>query len=230
MLTKIALLSALASLAAAAPAPAPTSPAAECTTEPDPNVFSGFASRSGSDIQGFSVNARSQKFNLNNGTDTYCPEGIVDCSQAGNSTVFAFSSSNNKYVLAPPAMIPSRRRVNPKELADGRNSLYLKAAVAGGQQVYVAEDGSLSFKGAHSAYIAPPRVAGPFEYTPALADGTSGSLTFQGGSFTACPAGKNPTNGTAYQIFAVAITNPANCIPFQLVTTVWEGATPYQYI
>ncbi|KAF2963344.1 hypothetical protein GQX73_g10230 [Xylaria multiplex] len=82
------------------------------------------------DITKAVVNASGGKFYIGRPTQTYCPDGVVDCSHfTGTETVF----------------VPGY---------DGR--LGLRVNVPGGQQVYVAPDGSLSFTQAHSAYI-PPR-------------------------------------------------------------------------
>lgn len=72
MFTKSTTISALAGLAAAAP----THP----TPAPSPNIFSVTINRSGSPIQFAGVSAKGYSFNVNNGTGTFCPSGVTDCS------------------------------------------------------------------------------------------------------------------------------------------------------
>ncbi|CAL3963282.1 hypothetical protein PZA11_000950 [Diplocarpon coronariae] len=199
MFTKTAILSLLASFAVAAP----TSTSADVPAD-NPNVFSGFAVKSGSAIQGYSINANSLKFNLNNGTKTYCPPNSnVVCSLVGTTTVFLYRPESK--------------------------SLFLDGIVAGGQQVYVAGDGSLSFTGAHSGALLDSSSATPFEYSPQKANGDAGYVTFDGKSFTACPADLG-SDGTSYLIYALARTEPTStCIAFRFQTALYDGAVPYQY-
>ncbi|KAI0543238.1 hypothetical protein GGR58DRAFT_496698 [Xylaria digitata] len=81
------------------------------------------------DITKAVVSASGGKFYIGRPTHTYCPGGVVDCSHyTGTETVF-------------------------HPVYDSR--LALQVDVPGGQRVYVAPDGSLSFTQAHSAYIPP---------------------------------------------------------------------------
>ncbi|KAL8748300.1 MAG: hypothetical protein Q9184_007415 [Pyrenodesmia sp. 2 TL-2023] len=82
--------------------------------------------------------------------------------------------------------------------------------VPGGQRIYVAPSGALSFTTAHSAYIPPGSAVEPFKATAGLpynattgSSGAIGRFTFRGlgaTGFLACPVNRNRTG--PYQVFA----------------------------
>lgn len=106
----------------------------------------------------------------------------------------------------------------------------MNVIVPGGQQAYVAGDGSLSVTQAHSSSTGTDGLRGPFSYTPAASANTVGQLGFNGGGFVACPAADV---AGAYQLFASAapgyVANEA-CIGVGLATSVVESAPVWQYI
>jgi hypothetical protein len=129
------------------------------------------ATRSASPIHFRGLTARGGKFYLGGpGPTSYCPVEVVGAAcPPGNSTV----------------------------LAGGDETLSMGVIVPGGQQVYVAPDGALSYTQAHSAYIPPGSVRDGFSREQPTGGQSFGYLNFDTG-FVACPAA-NATEG--YQVF-----------------------------
>ncbi|PVH86692.1 hypothetical protein DL98DRAFT_310708 [Cadophora sp. DSE1049] len=200
MFTKAAIVSAIAGLAVATPIhPTPVH---------NPNVFAAIINHSGSPIQGFGVNAKDYNFNFNNGTGTYCPSGQIDCSKAGNITVFAYNPSSQ--------------------------TLSMDAVVPGGQRAFVRKDGSLGFTVPHSGAIPEGAMTAPWQFTPQKEDGTVGQLKFATRGFNACKTGeKGPSGLVVYQLYALSIASEAQlekeCIDVGFSTATWPGAVPYEY-
>tara|TARA_R110002003_G_scaffold63_7_gene5852 strand:+ start:13686 stop:14000 length:315 start_codon:yes stop_codon:yes gene_type:complete len=82
-------------------------------------------------------------------------------------------------------------------LAGGEKTLSLGVIVPGGQQVYVAPDGALSYTQAHSAYIPTGSIVDGFSREYPAAGQQFGYLNFDTG-FVACPASGE---GNGYQVF-----------------------------
>lgn len=170
-----------------APAPAPA-PQPTPTPAPNSGYFGVISSRSASPVHLLPLTARGGKFYLGAGDPTsYCPAesiGAANC-PPGNTTVFA----------------------------GGDKTLSLGVVVPGGQQVYVAPDGSLSYTVAHSASIPAGSITDQFSRTA----GTSfGYLNFETG-FVACPVGGA---GTGYQVYGQTQTFEASseCLGFSALT------------
>ncbi|PVH80302.1 hypothetical protein DL98DRAFT_460006 [Cadophora sp. DSE1049] len=108
------------------------------------------------------------------------------------------------------------------------------AAVPGGQRAFVRADGSLGFTQAHSAALPEDAYTSPFEYTPQTSEGNTGTLTFEGKSFSACPDETfGPSGRTVYQLFANAVkpeTRAEDCIGVGFATAIWTGTVPYEYV
>ncbi|CAD0096214.1 unnamed protein product [Aureobasidium vineae] len=139
-------------------------------------AFGGLAIHSGSEIQYASVNAAESKFWLLKDTETYCPdvEGVT-CSNT-TSTQFV----------------------------GGDNTLSLDTVVPGGQQVFVAADGSLGFTTPHSAYTGPGAISTGFSIAQ-----EGQHIQFQGQDFFACPIDDH------YEVYAAAIAkNATACTGF----------------
>lgn len=136
-----------------------------------PSYFSVISARSASPIHFQPLTARGGKFYLGGGPpSSYCPAeqiGAENC-PPGNTTV----------------------------LAGGEKTLSLGVVVPGGQQVYVAPDGSLSYTQAHSAYIPAGSSIDEFSREAPTPPNTFGYLNFETG-FVACPAGE----GEGWQVF-----------------------------
>ncbi|KAL5328475.1 hypothetical protein ACEPPN_001974 [Leptodophora sp. 'Broadleaf-Isolate-01'] len=200
MFTKSTTISALAGLAAAAP----THP----TPAPSPNIFSVTINRSGSPIQFAGVSAKGYSFNVNNGTGTFCPSGVTDCSTVGNTTVFAYNPNSQ--------------------------TLSMDAVVPGSQRAFVRKDGSLGFTVPHSGAILEGASTGPFQFTPQETDGTVGKLLFATRGFNACKTGEKGFSGQdAYQLYALAVGSEAQlekaCVDVGFATATWTSAVPYEY-
>lgn len=166
---------ALASLFAAAMA----APAALVAKSAETSTyFTVISQRSASAIHFQNMNARGGGFFLGGkGPSSYCPGSVIgeeNC-PAGNTTTFA----------------------------GGNQTLSLGVVVPGGQQVYVAPNGALSYTTAHSAYIPEGSIVTGFNRTAAPNSDAFGYLTWEDG-FIACPCSAedgwrvygNITNGT----------------------------------
>ncbi|KAG4413622.1 hypothetical protein IFR04_013244 [Cadophora malorum] len=204
MYTKAALISALAGLAIAAPAPVATYPSTA-----DPNTFTIIASHSLSPVQGAGVSANGGSFYLNKGSGTYCPSPPVDCSYYNTTaTVFGYTTTTQ--------------------------TLFMGAVVPGGQRVFVRSDGSLGFTQAHSAALPDDAYTSPFEYTPQTSEGSTGTLTFEGKSFSACPDGTfGPSGRAVYKLYADAVKpeeRAEDCIGVGFATAIYTGPIPYEYV
>ncbi|KAH7115169.1 hypothetical protein B0J11DRAFT_553446 [Dendryphion nanum] len=161
-----------------------------------PPYFGVMSARSASPIHLLPLTARGGKFFLGGpGPSAYCPPQVGDACPPGNSTV----------------------------LAGGYGGLSLGVIVPGGQQVYVAPDGTLGYTIAHSAY----------KPTGSVVDGWSrtegdnfGNLAFTGGLY-ACPA----SEGNGYQVFGGiggVVFDPA-CLGFNALTYNTTQAGAWQY-
>ncbi|KAK3207764.1 hypothetical protein GRF29_96g387428 [Pseudopithomyces chartarum] len=129
------------------------------TPSPSPSPYFGVISaRSASPIHLLPLQASGGKFYLGGTPSGYCPVEAVGqevCDEyPGNTTT----------------------------LAGGYGTLSLGVVVPGGQQVYVAPDGALSYTQAHSAYVPEGSVRDGWTRT-AREDPTDplGSLAFEGG-------------------------------------------------
>lgn len=166
-------------------------PAFAAPTKRDaPTTFSGMSLRSASPIHFGAINANDREFWIGKDTSSSCPTEVVTDCPAGNSTVFS----------------------------GGNDTLSLSTVVPGGQQVFVAADGSLSFTGPHSADQGEGSVATGFSTE-------SGYLTFGGSGFAACPVGED------YQIFASSKLNTTatDCLGFSwlVLNATAPGAWEY---
>lgn len=176
-----------------APAPSATSSAASSSTSPaaagPTGYFGVIASRSASPIHLSALTARGGKFYLGGpGPTSYCPEsvGAANC-PPGNETV----------------------------LVGGNGGLSLGVVVPGGQQVYVAPGGALSYTIAHSANIPAGSIVNDFSREGPSGSAQFGTLSFETG-FVACPAAA----GQGYQVFGQVQggTYGADCLGFSALT------------
>lgn len=187
----IALVSTV--LAGGCPAPSPTASSAAPSATPSspagPSYFAIISARSASPIHLLSLTARGTKFYLGGpGPSSYCPiEQVGSACPSGNSTV----------------------------LAGGDETLSLGVIVPGGQQVFVAVDGALSYTQAHSANIPAGSVRDGFSRELPAAGQQFGYLNFDTG-FVACPAGE----GQGYQVFGQVdgATFGTECLGFNALT------------
>lgn len=154
-----------------------------------PSYFGVISARSASPIHLQSLTARGTKFYLGGGApSSYCPvEQVGDACPPGNSTV----------------------------LAGGDKTLSLGVVVPGGQQVYVAPDGALSYTIAHSAAIPAGSIQDEFSKEAPSNGNSFGYLNFPTG-WVACPAAE----GSGYQVFAQVATATfgEDCLGFSMLT------------
>ena len=147
--------------------------------------FGVISARSASPIHLQELTARGGKFYLGGGPpSSYCPPQVGDACPSGNYTV----------------------------LAGGQETLSLGVVVPGGQQVYVAPDGTVSYTTAHSAYKPDGSIVDGWSKT----EGENfGFLTFKDG-LIACPAGE----GQGYQVYGQipGITFAPECLGFNALT------------
>lgn len=118
--------------------------------------------------------------------------------------------------------------------------------VPGGQAIYVAPDGALSFTQAHSAYIPPGSAVTGFSYTPHETEEGRGTYGFNGmggagaGGFMACPDSLGAENPD-WQVFAavqnatVPTGDTADCLGFKAMALTYtapheDGPVAWQYI
>ncbi|KAI3327052.1 hypothetical protein HD806DRAFT_485885 [Xylariaceae sp. AK1471] len=128
---------------------------------------------------GTAINASGGKFYINRNTSTYCPDGVagLDCS--------LFAGSGTTLIIG-----------------DNSDGMSLEATVPGGQQVYIASDGSLSYTQAHSAYIPAGSVVNGFSREQSQAFGAPIYLYSTSGSWYLCPVTEGAPTERTYQIFA----------------------------
>jgi len=175
------------------------------TSDLDPNKFAVISSHSGDpNVHLRSVSASGYSFYLNKATSTNCvPQPSIDCSSLNNNTVFAY---------------------NPKSQTLGFDE------VVGGQKIYVGADGKLGYTKPSGDY--PNDVySSPWEFEPATAEGSTGTLKFEGDGFLACPVQDEETDeGQVYALFAGAVGGAKEgCTGVEFATAEWTGAQAYEY-
>jgi len=159
-------------------------------------AFSSMALRSASPIHFAQINAAGQKFWLaGQPTESYCPNDPATC-PAGTSTVFVGG--------------------------DTTDTLSLSVEVPGGQQVYIAPDGTMSYTQAHSANIPPGSILDGWSRDESGAG--YGHLYWQGG-LVGCPV-----EGKGYQIYGLlpGLTYD-DCLGFTAVTNNQTEIGAWEY-
>jgi len=166
-----------------------------------PNYFTVISTRSASPVHFLTLTARGLKFYLGGGPpSSYCPPNIPAGScPPGNSTV----------------------------LAGGYGTLGMGTVVPGGQEVYVAPDGALSYTQAHSAAVPAGSYRAMFSREAPSGGNSFGYLNFETG-FVACPA-KAPETG--YQVFGQVegATFGPECLGFNALTSEVQQPGAWQY-
>ncbi|OSS44243.1 hypothetical protein B5807_10981 [Epicoccum nigrum] len=185
-------------------APPPPAPSSYATPTPTPapgsNYFGVISARSASPIHLLPLTARNGKFYLGAGTPTsYCPPGLpAGACPPGDNTVFS----------------------------GGDGTLSLGVVVPGGQQIYVAANGELSYTVPHSAAIPAGATVDQFSKTAPGANGL-GTLSFETG-FVACPVGGD---GQGYQVYGQnqGFEASSDCLGFSALTSAVDGAGAWEY-
>lgn len=161
-----------------------------------PAYFGVMSTRSASPLHFQQLTARGGKFFLGGGPpSSYCPPQVGENCPVGNTTV----------------------------LAGGYGGLSLGVVVPGGQQVYVAPDGTLSYTQAHSAYVPTGSVRDGWSRT----EGENfGNLAFTGGLY-GCPGAE----GQGYQVFGKidGVELNEGCLGFNALTFNSTQPGAWQY-
>ncbi|KAI0192776.1 hypothetical protein F4808DRAFT_442742 [Astrocystis sublimbata] len=147
---------------------------------------------------GTTINASGGKFYISETASTYCPEGTegLDCADyAGTGTTFAVS---------------------------GATTLSLDVTVPGGQQVYVAPDGALSYTQAHSAAIPADSVLIGFSRLE------NGNLKSEGRQFFLCSVEEEEAEAVNYQIY-VSDQALESCTVTEVTTSAPASGNVWQY-
>lgn len=154
---------------------------------------------------GTAINASGGKFYINSNTSTYCPDEVpgLDCS--------AYSGSQTVFVIG-----------------NGTTTMSLDVSVPGGQQVYIAPDGSLSYTQAHSALMPTGSIVTGFGRVRSEASGAPVVLYNPGLSWYLCPVTEGEPRERTYQVFASS-EGVEGCLGAQVRTyTPLEGEV-WQY-
>ncbi|KAL8670651.1 MAG: hypothetical protein Q9168_004813 [Polycauliona sp. 1 TL-2023] len=198
-----------------------TSPIDSHHTKPAPVLrFGAIAARSTAPFHLQTINASDYSFWIGKDTTTYCPLEPASSCPPGNQTVL---------------------------VAGNGGGASMDTNVPGGQSVYVAPNGKLSYTIAHSASIPPGSAVKTFTATipPATVDNSYplGSFNFKGlgaTGFLACPSHKvdSEEGPFPYQVFAdvkalsdkdVPSGSKQDCLGFSAVIAEYKGAPTWQY-
>ncbi|GAB0138573.1 hypothetical protein EsDP_00006803 [Epichloe bromicola] len=143
------------------------------------------------------LEASGNKFWIGKPTSTYCPSNIKEigaCPKGKDTTIW---------------------------VSNERTTCGMNVIVPGGQEVYVAPDGSLSYTQAHSAFVPPGSTRVGFSLLPKRPDGLR-ELVISSRQFFACP---DKTNSSVWQIFSgaddqdVRGQSTADCLKFTASTS-----------
>ncbi|KAI1454245.1 hypothetical protein F4805DRAFT_328731 [Annulohypoxylon moriforme] len=149
------------------------------------------------------INANNGKFWINKDTTAECPDNIegLDCSAyPGTDTVFG----------------------------GGNGTISLNVGVPGGQQVYIAEDGSLSYTIPHSGALPNGSIATGFSRSRSESFGAPVNLYNSGRFWLICPVGEGEPREKAYQLF-VETEDREGCYGTQIRTYRADGISAWEY-
>ncbi|KAF1916385.1 hypothetical protein BDU57DRAFT_529460 [Ampelomyces quisqualis] len=195
----VALNALVSTVLAASPCSAPAPSASSAPS--GPSYFTVISARSASPVHLQPLTARGGKFYLGGGPpSSYCPAAQVGAAcPSGNTTT----------------------------LAGGEGTLSLGVIVPGGQQVYVAPDGALSYTVAHSASVPEGSIRDQFSVEEPSGTNSFGYLNFETG-FVACPG---TGADTGYQVFGQVdgATFGPECLGFNALTSQVDGPDAWQY-
>ncbi|KAJ5557027.1 hypothetical protein N7494_000942 [Penicillium frequentans] len=139
--------------------------------------FGVTAARSGSPIHFLPLTASGSHFFLGGKSSTYCPSEVVPGCAGRTNDTIIYGQSA------------------------------LDVVVPGGQSIYVAPSGALSFTTPHSGYIPAGSSQGPFVYTPGASGNPLGTWTYSGqgaSGFMACPVPASNSGSAAARRAAAA--------------------------
>jgi len=158
------------------------------------SYFGVMSTRSASPVHLLPLTASGGKFYLGGpAPSSYCPPQVGDACPPGTDTTFA----------------------------GGYETLSLGVMVPGGQQIYVAPDGTLSYTQPHSAYVPIGSVRDGWSRTESEQFGT---LNYKDG-LVACPTNEE---GQGYQVFSGAFSKDG-CLGFNALTVNGTAPGAWQY-
>ncbi|KAI1102223.1 hypothetical protein F4804DRAFT_275799 [Jackrogersella minutella] len=153
-------------------------------------------------FSGTAINASGGKFFINRNTTAACPDDVenLDCSTyPGSKTVFT----------------------------GGNDTIFLDVGVPGGQQVYVAEDGSLSYTVAHSADLPDGAVATGFVRERSESFGAPVTLANGNQTWAICPVSEGEPRERTYQVYVGTATE--DCLYTGVRTYTSTGPDAWEY-
>ena len=193
------------------------------------NTFTLLASAPGTDFDELPVEASGGHFYIGGGPSTYCPQFVpAGMCPAGNETVFAGSALVSSiytfqqsaltfsllFIHIPPALQPAKMfpslhstQANPRHKQD--------VEVPGGQQIYLAPNGYISFTAAHSISYPTGSIFAGFDIKGGEAS------TFAGYSLFACPVVGQPP--PYYQVVANITGVPSTCKSLLVLAETFTG-------
>ncbi|KAI8958704.1 hypothetical protein F5Y11DRAFT_351243 [Daldinia sp. FL1419] len=151
---------------------------------------------------GDAINASGGKFYVNRNTSSYCPGNVenLDCSAyPGSKTVFI----------------------------GGNNTLFLDVGVPGGQQVYIAEDGSLSYTIPHSGALPEGAIATGFQRERSESFGAPVVLGHDNQFWLICPVSEGEPRERTYQVYVDH--GPEDCLNTGVRTYTGSEPDAWEY-
>ncbi|KAI1477721.1 hypothetical protein F4774DRAFT_388346 [Daldinia eschscholtzii] len=150
------------------------------------------------------INASGGKFWINKAPDAKCPSDVedLDCSKyPGTETIFN----------------------------GGNGTVFLNVGVPGGQQVYIAENGALSYTTPHSGKIPDDAIVTGFSRTQSVAWGAPVNLYNSNKTWYICPVGEGEPREKVYQVY-VGKTDKEGCYWTMVRTYQAEGGGAWEYV
>ncbi|KAF4631471.1 hypothetical protein G7Y89_g6668 [Cudoniella acicularis] len=157
---------------------------------------------------GTGINANGGGFYIGKSPSSYCPTGITGL----NCTLYPGAST----VLVTGGTAPNM-------------TVSLDVAVPGGQQVFVAPNGALSYTPPHSTFAPTGSIFDGFDRFISNAGGGPTPLYFESNNFGACPV---TGESGVYQVFARAVASSetlGNCTVFEMRTYTADGVVAWEY-
>ncbi|KAF2746915.1 hypothetical protein M011DRAFT_392483, partial [Sporormia fimetaria CBS 119925] len=160
--------------------------------------------------------------------------GVMSTRSASPVHLLPLTARGGKFYLGggpPSSYCPEQETVKPycppgteTTLAGGYEWLSLGVVVPGGQRVYIAPDGSMSYTQAHSAYMPPGSIQDGWSRTEGA---QFGNLRWTNG-LIACPT---DVEGQGYQVFGQIEGKEfdGGCLGFNALTVNVTEAGAWQY-
>ncbi|KAI2463090.1 hypothetical protein F4781DRAFT_146253 [Annulohypoxylon bovei var. microspora] len=152
---------------------------------------------------GDAINANNGKFRVNKNTTADFPDGIegLDCS--------AYPGTNTVFV-------------------EGNGTISMNVGVPGGQQIYIAKDGSLSYTIPHSRELPDGSTTTGFYRSRSESFGAPINLFNSGRFWLICPVGEGEPREKTYQLF-VETKDREECYGTLIRTYQADGINAWEY-